>query len=375
MRNLSYNNDIRTVLTLDAGGTNLVFSAMRANKETVDPITIPTQADDLDKCLANIVRGFEEIIKVAPHKPVAISFAFPGPADYANGVIGDLPNFPSFRGGIALGPYLHEKFHLPVFINNDGDLFAYGEAFAGALPAVNEHFAKLGSPRRYHNLFGVTLGTGTGGGIVRNGELFMGDNGAAAEIWVIRNKRYPEAFSEEGAAIRAIKRSYRLLSGDKTPLEPKDICQIADGTKQGNQKAAQEAFAEFGDILGNQIANVSTVVDGLIVLGGGVAAAHKWFMPALLKEMNGTLQRYDNGGTVPRTPSKAYDLTDPAQAEQFYQGGTTLVKIPHSNKQAVYNKEKKVGITLSKLGTSRAVAIGAYSFALNEIDKKKRELK
>ena len=116
--------------------------------------------------------------------------------------------------------------------------------------------------------------------------------------------------------------------------------------------------------MGNQIANVSTVVDGLIVLGGGVAAAHKWFMPALLKEMNGTLARYDNGGTVPRTPAKAYDLSDPQQAEQFYQGGTTLVKIPHSNKQAVYNKDKKVGIALSKLGTSRAVAIGAYSFAL-----------
>ena len=234
MRN--YVNDIRTVLTLDAGGTNLVFSAMRANKETVEPISIPTQADDLDKCLGNIVRGFEEVIKKVPHKPVAISFAFPGPADYANGVIGDLPNFPSFRGGIALGPYLQEKFKLPVYINNDGDLFTYGEAFAGALPEVNEHFAKLGSPRRYHNLFGVTLGTGTGGGIVRNGELFMGDNGAAAEIWVIRNKRYPEAFSEEGAAIRAIKRSYRLLSGDKSPLEPKDISQIAEGTKEGDQK-------------------------------------------------------------------------------------------------------------------------------------------
>ena len=161
MRN--YVNDIRTVLTLDAGGTNLVFSAMRANKETVEPISIPTQADDLDKCLGNIVRGFEEVIKKVPHKPVAISFAFPGPADYANGVIGDLPNFPSFRGGIALGPYLQEKFKLPVYINNDGDLFTYGEAFAGALPEVNEHFAKLGSPRRYHNLFGVTLGTGTGG--------------------------------------------------------------------------------------------------------------------------------------------------------------------------------------------------------------------
>ena len=83
--------------------------------------------------------------------PVAISFAFPGPADYKNGIIGDLPNFPAFRGGIALGPYLEEKFKIPVFINNDGNLFAYGEALAGALPAINEKLAAAGSPKRYKN--------------------------------------------------------------------------------------------------------------------------------------------------------------------------------------------------------------------------------
>ena len=38
-------------------------------------------------------------------EPVAISFAFPGPADYEHGVIGDLPNFPAFCGGVALGPF------------------------------------------------------------------------------------------------------------------------------------------------------------------------------------------------------------------------------------------------------------------------------
>ena len=60
---------------------------------------------------------------------LAISFAFPGPADYPNGIIGGwLPNFPSFRDGVALGPFLQEKFGVPVFINNGGDLFAY--AFA-----------------------------------------------------------------------------------------------------------------------------------------------------------------------------------------------------------------------------------------------------
>ena len=68
-------------------------------------------------------------------KPVAISFAFPGPADYPNGIIGGyLPNFPSFREGVALGPFLEYKFGIPVFINNDGDLFAYGEGWAAHCP-------------------------------------------------------------------------------------------------------------------------------------------------------------------------------------------------------------------------------------------------
>ena len=369
MARKSYEHDNRSVLTLDAGGTNLVFSAVQSNKEIVNPVVLPTHAEDLDKCLGNIVKGFEEVIKQLKQAPSAISFAFPGPADYANGIIGDLPNIPSFRGGVALGPYLFEKFKLPVFINNDGDLFAYGEACAGALPAVNKRFEELGSPRRYHNLLGITLGTGTGGGIVYKGELFTGDNAAAAEIWVIRNKRYADCFSEEGAALRSIKRSYRLYAQDNTELTPKDICEIAEGTRPGNQQAALAAFEEFGDILGNLIANVSTVVDGMVVIGGGVSNAHKWFMPALMKELNGTISRYDKQGVVPRMESKAYNLTDPAQAEQFFSGGTTLVKIPYSEKEVVYNKDKKIGVMLSKLGTSSAVAIGAYCFALNEIDK------
>ena len=57
-----YRNDNRTVITLDAGGTNFVFGAMRANEFIVEPITMPSNADDLDKCLATLVSGFEQVI-------------------------------------------------------------------------------------------------------------------------------------------------------------------------------------------------------------------------------------------------------------------------------------------------------------------------
>ncbi|MFO8098939.1 MAG: ROK family protein, partial [Salinibacter sp.] len=106
---------------------------------------------------------------------MAISFAFPGPADYANGIIGDLGNLPAFRGGIALGPMLENHFELPVFINNDGDLFTYGEAISGLLPWVNKQLEQAGSIKKYENLTGVTLGTGFGGGLARRGELVLDD--------------------------------------------------------------------------------------------------------------------------------------------------------------------------------------------------------
>ena len=149
---MAYQHDDRIVLTLDAGGTNFVFSAIQGNKEIVDAITLPSHANDLDKCLETITNGFSQVKEKASGMPVAISFAFPGPADYPNGVIGDLANLPSFRGGVALGPMLERQFNLPVYINNDGDLFAYGEAIAGFLPWVNEQLEKAGSPKRYKNL-------------------------------------------------------------------------------------------------------------------------------------------------------------------------------------------------------------------------------
>ena len=230
-----YRYDNRVVITLDAGGTNLVFGAMQANKFIVEPITMPSNADDLDKCLATMVEGFQAVIDKLEAKPVAISFAFPGPADYPNGIIGGyLPNFPSFREGVALGPFLEYKFGIPVFINNDGDLFAYGEALGGALPEVNARLEALGSPKRYKNLVGYTFGTGLGIGIVVNNELNRGDN-SCVETFCLRHKDLPDINVEEGVSIRAVKRLYAEYAGvDDDTLDPKAIFEIAEGERPGD---------------------------------------------------------------------------------------------------------------------------------------------
>jgi glucokinase len=368
---MNYVDDSRVVLTLDAGGTNFVFSAIQANNEIVEPITLPSQANDLDKCLTTIVDGFGQVMSKVAGKPVAISFAFPGPADYPNGIIGDLKNLPCFCGGVALGAMLEERFAIPVFINNDGDLFAYGEAISGYLPRVNLLLSMAGSPKIFKNLFGVTLGTGFGAGIVRNGDLFIGDNAAAAEIWVVRNKRYPQEPVEESVSIRGVKREYANLSGIKFPEapSPKQIFEIATGQRPGDAEAAKAAFQAMGEAMGDALANTITLIDGPVVIGGGLAGAHTLFMPTLIREMNSTLHNL-KGDKVDRMELRAFNLEDPAEREVFLKGDVREISVPGSGKKMLYDPLKRIPVGISVLGTSRAVSVGAYAFALHALDTK-----
>lgn len=365
-----YENDKRTVITLDAGGTNFVFGAMQANEFILDPITMPSRADNLDNCLATMVEGFQQIIDRLEEMPKAISFAFPGPADYPNGIIGGyLPNFPSFRDGVALKAFLEDKFGLPVYINNDGDLFAYGEALGGALPEVNARLEKAGSPKRYHNMLGYTFGTGFGVGMVVDGRLNRGDN-SCVETFCLRHKKMPDILVEDGVAVRAVKRLYAEFSGDADhKFEPKEICEIADGVREGDKAAAQKAFAEFGEVAGDAMATAVTLTDGLIVIGGGITAAHKWFMPSLLAELRGKLHTL-KGDELNRVQMKVYDLDNDEEFAAFAKGERRSLKVYGTDKTVDYDPQKRIGVMISKLGASRAISVGAYAFALSMLDAK-----
>lgn len=357
-------------MTLDAGGTSFRFSAMRGGVAVTETITLPSCADNLDLSLANIVDGFSKVKAACPSAPSAISFAFPGPADYPRGIIGDLGNLPGYRGGIALGPMLEKKFQIPTFINNDGDLFVYGEAIAGLLPHVNELLEKAGSPKRYKNLFGVTLGTGFGGGIVRNGELFIGDNSSAGEVWLLRNKLAPTMNAEEGACIRAVRRVYAEEAGmtfDQSP-NPREIARIADGEAQGNRAAAKEAYRRLGEVVGDALGNALTLVDGLAVVGGGISNAWPLFLPSLLQELGSTYTG-PNGNTFRRLGPAAFNLEDPVALEQFVKGDVREIVVPGSNEKINYDPLARIGVGISRLGTSEAVAVGAYAFALRALEQ------
>lgn len=360
--------DKRVVMTLDAGGTNFVFSALQFGKIVVPPYSMPSHADDFSACLDQIVTGFRYVQKRCPLRPCAISFAFPGPADYVRGIIGDLPNFPSFRGGVALGPYLNEMFHLPVFINNDGALFALGEAKQGSLPMVNTWLKDSGSQKTYKNLLGITLGTGFGGGAVVDGHLSLGDNGIGGNLWCFRNKKYPQFIAEKSVSIRAIQGIYQERSHDCRTLSPKEIADIAHGVASGDQQAAVESFSELGEMAGDTIVMADTIVDGLVVVGGGLANSFDLIFPSLVKEMNSQLQMID-GEFIRRSPVQVYNLDDKEELNDFLKDQIVEIRVPCSDRVVNYDSFKRVGVIRSRLGASAAISIGAYIFALHKLDQ------
>jgi glucokinase len=368
---VNYKQDSRVVMTMDVGETAFHFSAWRGGKQVSETMAMSFRGNDLNYCLFRIVEGFLRVEKNCVAPPVAISFAFPGPADYPNGIIHNLLNIPCFRGGVALGPMLEEKFRIPVFINNDGDLFAYGEAIAGFLPYVNGLLEKSGSSKRYKNLLGVTLGIGFGAGIVHEGKLFSGDNSMAAEIWLMRNKIYPAMNAEEGASVRAVRQTYAKIMNILPEATPDSITigQIAMGGLPDKRAAAIEAYRRLGEVAGDAIGNALTLVDGLAVIGGHISKGHHLFLPAVVDQLNSTYtSSADN--LLRRLTPVAFNLEDDAQKALFLKGESREIRVPGSFRKIKYDSLHRVGVGVSRLGTSKAIAIGAYVFALNKLEEK-----
>ena len=361
------------VLTLDAGGTTFTFAAVR-NAEVIDePLTLPSLADNLDACLDQIIGGLEEMHNRNGRQAAAISIGFPGPADYKAGIIGECNNLPAFHNveGVALGPMLEDHFKLPVVIRNDADLFAYGEATDGLLPEINQALEESGSAMRYDSLLGITLGTGLGAGVVINGRLHTGDNSAAAEMWALRSKLHRDSPVEEDVSIRAIKRVYAeiaRMNPDDAP-NPTELVAIARNEQKGHSAAAREAYRRFGEALGDAIANAITLIDGLVVIGGGLSGAAPSFMPAVMGELNAQYQTRE-GTKTPRILMRAFDLDDETDRRSFLANKLRDIEVPRSQRRVSYDPMKRVGVGVSRLGTTKATAIGAYNVALEELESR-----
>jgi hypothetical protein len=114
------------------------------------------------------------------------------------------------------------------------------------------------------------------------------------------------------------------------------------------------------------MATAATLMDGVIVIGGGLAGASKYFMPALLEEMRAKIKTM-SGDTLNRVQMNVYDLDNDAEFEKFAKGNSTKIKVYGTDREVVYDPEKRIGVTISDIGASNAVSLGAYLYAIDNI--------
>lgn len=185
----------------------------------------------------------------------------------------------------------------------------------------------------------------------------------------MRHKLDPRMNAEEGASIRGLRRTYGLLANlrfEEVP-EPKVLAQIAAGQQPGDAQAAREAFRSLGEVVGDAMAQALTLVDGLGVVGGGISGAWPFFLPAIVAEINGTYLGAD-GQSFPRLGIKAFNFEEPVEREEFLRGSKRELRVPGSDRVIQYDPLQRTAIGVSCLGTSEAVAVGAYAFALRALD-------
>ena len=79
-----------------------------------------------------------------------------------------------------------------------------------------------------------------------------------------------------------------------------------------------------------------------------------------------------SGEKLPRIVQRSFNLENPEQRQQFLEGNVKRIKVPGMDKTLPYDSLKRLGIGHAVLDTSQAVAIGAYVFALNQLDAQKQ---
>jgi glucokinase len=127
----------------------------------------------------------------------------------------------------------------------------------------------------------------------------------------------------------------------------------------------------MGECAGDALATATTLLDALVVVGGGLSGAADLFLPALVDEMNGPLAT-PSGDRLPRMEVQAFNLEDPDQRTGFLKGGGCRITVPGSSREIAYDPLKRIGVGLSRLGTGLAVGVGAYAFALDALDASRR---
>ncbi len=253
------------VLGIDLGGTKIAAGVFAGNRKLIGEISsAATGADQpAEATLANLKRAADEARRAAgcdARPPLAVGIGSTGPVEAATGRVLDAPSLPKLHF-FDLGAWIRREIGAPLFIENDANCFALGEA-------------RQGAGKGHDVVVAVTLGTGFGCGIVIHGAMYSGVSGNAGEVanCPVASGTFDEMLS--GAGVR---RFYERFHGPHQ-LSAK---QIGDRAEAGDVEARQ-AWRDFGDAVGAALGTIAAVVDpSICIVGGSVAARLPLFEDAL----------------------------------------------------------------------------------------------
>lgn len=251
---------------MDIGGTRTTVALFNDDLELVERCRLVetsalSSGDELvSELLASVHAGLA--VHGGRRSDLAgIGIGAPGPLDLETGTVLETPNLPILnhfplrkRMGAASG--------LPVWVDNDANIFTLGEALKGAAQG-------------YPYVLGVTLGTGFGWGIVLDGKVYHGATGTAAEYGLTPWRRDGRTW-EDDVSIQGLMSLYNGRGGDAS--SPREV---ADQAGRGNQLAL-EAWREYGRVLGFALTHGVNLLDPhIIVVGGAMVGAWDYFSPTM----------------------------------------------------------------------------------------------
>ncbi len=262
---------------VDIGGTKILAGLVTDEGEVRATARRPTPRHDANDVLDLVAEVVNELVAGTSEPIVGVGLGVAGLVDADRSRVYFAPNLKWSQ--VPVRALLEGSTGLPVVVENDGNVAAWGEYRFGAGQGVRD-------------LTLVTVGTGIGGGIVIDGSLFRGAHGVAGEIGHIN--AVPDGRPcgcgrngclEQYASGNALVREARLLAGERRS-EAGVLLALGDGTPEGVQgvhvteaakagdPVATEAFAIVGTWLGRGLADLAATLDPeVFVIGGGVSDA------------------------------------------------------------------------------------------------------
>jgi glucokinase len=267
--------DSKLVVGIDLGGTNMQIGVVDRDRRVIGHGKKKTKPEEgRDAILSRIAEGIEDACadaKVKPSDLAGVGIGAPGAIDHATGTVLEAVNLR--WNDVPLADLLSKRVGKPVFVDNDVNVAVYGEY-------------KLGAGENARDLLGVWIGTGIGGGLILNGQLYQGSFMTAGEIGhtVLFPGNPPGTRSLEQNCSRTniVDRILKLIRSNHKSIVPSlvdgDLSQVKSKTIAKAYQMGDELTVEVVDnaaeLLGVSIAGVVTLLSlGRVVLGGGLTEA------------------------------------------------------------------------------------------------------